>query len=193
MPRPYKVSSLSPGLRHRRHYCRSRCSAFSLLEVLVVVGIIAVLVGILIPVVGRARAASRNTTCLANLRSLGLGFRLFAERNQGRLPDPSQTQTSWETALTPFVHPNVFACPSDNELFPTLGSSFDWRDTGDPTTGLAGKDITSVGRSDLLLVFEALPSWHTRHKINAYSLDGSALTWDEEAAFTDLSKDNSLP
>ena len=44
--------------------------AFTLVELLVVIGIIAVLVSILIPVVGRARRSGRNVSCLANLRSL---------------------------------------------------------------------------------------------------------------------------
>src|SRR3712207_6304765 len=65
---------------------RSR-RGFTLVELLVVIGIIAVLIGILLPVLSRAREQSRRTACLANLRSLGQGLFVYANSFRDRLPN----------------------------------------------------------------------------------------------------------
>ena len=48
-----------------------------------------------------------------------------------------------------------FVCPADNELAPIVGSSYDWRDTADASTTLAGRVITDCGRPSLIIAFEA--------------------------------------
>lgn len=60
--------------------------AFSLVELLVVLGIIAVLVGILFPVITRARSAAQQTKCASNLRELGTAFHNYATLCRGSLP-----------------------------------------------------------------------------------------------------------
>lgn len=61
--------------------------AFTLIELLVVVAIIAVLVGILLPALGKARATARGAVCLSQVRSLGLAQRLYADDNRGAFVD----------------------------------------------------------------------------------------------------------
>src|SRR5690349_23940222 len=60
--------------------------AFTLVELLVVIGIIAVLVSILLPSLNRAREAANQTKCLSNLRQLGLAFVMYVNESKGKFP-----------------------------------------------------------------------------------------------------------
>lgn len=66
-------------MRHRKH-------AFTLVELLVVIGIIALLIAILLPVLGKAREASQKTACLSNLRQLGAVMQIYATENHDVIP-----------------------------------------------------------------------------------------------------------
>ncbi len=62
---------------------------FSLVELLVVMGIIALLIGILMPVLGKARQAARTVQCLSNLRQMTIAAEMYAQSNNGYYP-PAQ-------------------------------------------------------------------------------------------------------
>jgi prepilin-type N-terminal cleavage/methylation domain-containing protein len=66
--------------------CQTRRRGFTLVELLVVIGIIALLVSILLPALNKAREQARRTQCLSNLRSIGQMMNMYANTFQGALP-----------------------------------------------------------------------------------------------------------
>jgi prepilin-type processing-associated H-X9-DG protein len=80
---------------------RRRVSGFTLAELLVVVGLIAMLLSLLLPVLGKARAAANATKCLANLRQMNTAWTVYAIASRGELPayvwrgPPKSPELAW--------------------------------------------------------------------------------------------------
>src|SRR5687767_11923981 len=60
---------------------------FTLTELLVVIGLITVLISMLLPTLGRVRAAANATTCMSNIRQMGNAWTMYLAENRGRLPE----------------------------------------------------------------------------------------------------------
>src|SRR3954454_11172101 len=82
-------------MRHQRR----TPGGFTLVELLVVIGIIALLISILLPAIIRARDASKRATCMSNLRQLTIAWIAYAEANKGTLVSP-RTSTAGGWLLT---------------------------------------------------------------------------------------------
>lgn len=102
------ASAVSPR-GHRPH-------AFTLVELLVVIGIIAVLVAILLPTLSRARDQANTAKCLANLRQVGNAFVMYLNDNKGTMPFV-EIDNSWKPWTVQFYGgPNPTATPRVNNV-----------------------------------------------------------------------------
>jgi prepilin-type N-terminal cleavage/methylation domain-containing protein/prepilin-type processing-associated H-X9-DG protein len=107
---------------------RTNRRGFTLTELLVVLGLIAVLVSLLLPVVGRARAAAQAAACLSNIRQMGMAWTVYVSENRGRLLDyqsynPAQPERAyrgyWTGMLDDYkVGGNAVLCPAADEPIP---------------------------------------------------------------------------
>lgn len=156
-------------------------------EILVTLTITVVVLAVSVAGISRARRGRSTAVCTANLHSIGVAFSAYAVDNNDFFP-PATTSAQWEDLLRAYIHRPSFRCPADGEIFAALASSYDWRDTGNPVTTLAGRSHAVATRADVSVAYDALPGWHHKGKVNVLLIDQSIQMMDQDLFFKELQR-----
>lgn len=144
-------------MNRRSSQIRTAKAAFTLVELLVTIGIIGIIVSLTLPAVQYSRNTAHRMHCQSNLRQIGLALNMYLDARGSKAkfpdcaqlpsleeiaePDPAKRRPSMAKCLGPYAEDNplMFQCPSDPTYFAKEGVSYEY-----PTMILANKNRQQV-------------------------------------------------
>ncbi|MCF7957301.1 MAG: DUF1559 domain-containing protein [Phycisphaerae bacterium] len=154
-----------------------RKKAFTLIELLVVISIIALLVAILMPALGKAREQARRTLCLSNLKQQGIGLLMYSHDNNDAMPLTAYyggNRWLWDVSyfttdvmISSGGDKKIFHCPSNK--IDTLRTEY-WRYTEVSTQGGGAAAVNAVDAT-AEPTGDNLRQWHFRVVSYFYMMD----------------------
>jgi prepilin-type N-terminal cleavage/methylation domain-containing protein/prepilin-type processing-associated H-X9-DG protein len=148
----------------------NKAKGFTLIELLVVIAVIALLMAIVIPALGKAKIYAQKVVCRSNVRQLGLGILLYADQNDGEVP----VNTRWNGGYASWfwdssfwmtdrmseyggLIPDVFFCPSAKNKKPDDARWWQYSITPDSTSEVGHKDESGMALNEKCQEYRVLP------------------------------------